>query len=142
MASRPRSSQFGFTLLEAMVSITILATALFATFSWVNVSLQTFVRADRILVGEIATNELLEQLQLTDFSSTKSGDLLYDDLLLVWEARLLESKSGKNNRGMTGYFDHDLYEISIQGIRDSRLTFVHMTHFVVSRRVREPRLEL
>ncbi|MBO6658535.1 MAG: prepilin-type N-terminal cleavage/methylation domain-containing protein [Pseudomonadales bacterium] len=135
-----RSCQ-GFTLLEAMVAIVILTTAMFATYSWVNVSVQMLIRADEVMTQEILLDELVNRLHLIDLERERSGELSLDGLVAEWHAQPLLSREGKNTRGFTGYYDHHLHVVDILVKRNDQKVAEYSTRLGTYHRVREPRLE-
>ena len=136
-----RNSQSGFTLVEAMVSIVILTMSLVATYSWVNVSIQMLLRSDEVMTQELLIGNLTEELELIDLDQVNRGAMSLEDLRLEWEAIPLESKSGVNNRGMIGYYDHTLYDVEINVFRSAMPVAAYVVRRVTSRRVRDPRRE-
>jgi hypothetical protein len=134
-----RSSQLGFTLVEAMVSIIILTMSLVATYSWVDVSIEMLLRSDEVMTQELLIGDLTEELGLVDLDEINRGEMSLEDLRLEWEAVRIENKSGLNNRGFVGYYDHTLYEIEINVFRAAVPVSAYVTRRVTSRRVRGPR---
>jgi prepilin-type N-terminal cleavage/methylation domain-containing protein len=134
--------QRGFTLLEAMVATVVLTMSLFATYSWVDVSIQMLIRSDEVMTQELLVSDFLEELDLIDLQKTQDGTLAREDLRLEWLATPIETKSGVNNRGIRGYWDHTLYRVEISIYRSSQLIASFDTRQVSSDQVREPRYEL
>ncbi|MBO6702761.1 MAG: prepilin-type N-terminal cleavage/methylation domain-containing protein [Pseudomonadales bacterium] len=132
-----KTNQLGFTLLEAMVAIVILSMSLFATYSWINVSIQTLQRSSEVLTEEVLINEVLDRLVIHGDQDV-GGRLYKGDQSLEWEKILVEKKQGKNNIGSTSFHDHTLYDIKITLKKDQRKTVVHQTRLVESVQVREP----
>lgn len=134
--------QGGFTLLEAMVAIIILSTTMFAIYSWVNVSIQTLVRAESVLEQELLIEELLEELRMTNLDKLREGSVASGHLSLHWSAIPNESRSSFNDQGARGLYDHTLYDISIDVVRSNEFVAGHVTRIVTSERVRDPIFEL
>lgn len=137
-----KNKERGFTLIEAMVAIIILSSSLFATFSWVNVGIETLVRAENTLEQEVLIDELIEQLYVTNLSDVRKGRLERGVLVLEWQASPVDSRSGVNNRGVRGLYDHTLHELKIDVLRGGNKVGSHRTRMVTSRRVRNPQFEL
>lgn len=131
----------GFTLLEAMVAIVILSTAMFATYSWINVSVQMLVRADEVMTQEVLLDEMLEHIQLTNLYEVSSGEHASGDLVAAWQASTIVEKEGKNTRGITGFYDHSLHRIDIQVSRNDQVVADYSTRFTSYFRARDPQRE-
>ena len=136
-----RFKQKGFTLIEAMVAIVILTMSLFATYSWVNVSIEMLVRSDVVMAQELLVDELLDDLSLAG-PDVMQGEIFRDNLRLVWRADALEVEKGRNNLGSLGYFDHTLFEITADVYSDETLVATYRTRQVRSVQTREPSEEL
>ncbi len=132
------SSQTGFTLVEAMAAIVILTMSLFATYSWINVSIETLIRSDQVLVQELMVADLIDEIDSVNLDERRSGELQRDDYELSWDARLREKKSGKNNLGTQGFYDHTFYDVHIQITRRDQLIAEYVTRKVESELVRFP----
>lgn len=136
-----RFNQRGFTLVEAMVAIVILTMTLLATYSWINVSIEMLIRTDEVLTQELLIDELMEEIYLTDIDSEPSGKLERGEVLVSWDAEPRDVKSSKNQRGITGFYDHTLYDIEVEVYNGTERVASYTTRQVTSRRVRDPRVE-
>lgn len=137
-----RATQSGFSLLEAMVAITVLSSVSFAVFSWVNQSIQMLLRADSVMTQELLVNDLLAEIEVTDLTMTNQGELVRDGLRLYWHSEHLETRQGKTNAGFTGFHDIRLDEISVDVFRDELVVANYTFRVANSRLVRMPRQEL
>lgn len=132
-----KPDQSGFTLLEAMVAIVVLSMSLFATYSWINVSVQILQRSDEIFTQELLVNDFLQEISIQD-SRQAGGTLQRDDMTLVWNKVLKERKEGKNNIGRVGFHDHSMYELEITLRKGGVDVAFYRTRLVESEQVREP----
>ena len=134
--------QAGFTLLEAMVAIIVLSTSLFASYSWIDVSVQSLVRSEQIFVQEMLINELLERLAIVEFEEVDGGDIQIGKYTLVWSAEPVEIRKGVTKTGFEGLYEHTLFDVDVGVVLGGQLVAEHETRFVATKQVREPRYEL
>ena len=134
--------QAGFTLLEAMVAIIVLSTSLFASYSWIDVSVQSLVRSEQIFVQEMLINELLERLAIVEFEEVDGGDIQIGKYTLVWSAEPVEIRKGVTKTGFEGLYEHTLFDVDVGVILGGQLVAEHETRFVATKQVREPEYEL
>lgn len=132
-----KANQTGFTLLEAMVAIVILSMSLFATYAWINISVQTLQRSSETLTEEILVNEFLQMVVISGTHETE-GRLERDGQVLEWRKVSVAKKEGRNNIGSVGFHDHMLFDVEISLKKSDRLTASHVTRLVESVQVREP----
>jgi len=132
----------GFTLLEAMIAIVVVTMGLFATYSWVNVNIQSLVRAEQVVEQEILIEELIEELLVTDLSRIDSGQTETGAQSLRWTAEPIERRSGVNSIGIVGLYDHTLYEVRVAIYSDNIQVGEYSTRLVDSKQVRQPKLPL
>lgn len=81
--------QRGFTLLEAIVALAVLAMAGMALFGWLNSSLVLLKRVDDVYQSIEVVESGLEWLQVLDPHREPSGQLDIDDTLLRWHCKAL-----------------------------------------------------
>ena len=113
MLVKPGAEQ-GFTLLEAIVALVVLATALAALFGLINTDLKSLRRAEAVIASQNVMQEALEQLDLLPLADGATGSMRIGDLPLYWSARLLEPVSvGRTARGGVGAYDHSLYHVDL-----------------------------
>ena len=75
------ASQAGFTLLEAMVAIIVLSMSLFASYSWIDVSVQSLVRSEQMFAQELLLNEFSERLAIVEIQDVRRGDMKIGEYL-------------------------------------------------------------
>lgn len=131
-----KTKSLGFTLLESMAALIVLSMSLFATYSWMSVSIQTLQRSDQVLTEELLVNEFVERL--VSGSIEFDGMLNRGDVSLSWRNVSIEKASGRNNLGNRGYYDHELLELEVEIRVNGKASANHLTRIAVSDRVREP----
>ncbi|MFB2872706.1 PulJ/GspJ family protein [Aeromonas jandaei] len=103
--------QQGFSLLEAIVALTILAGASMALFGWIGGGLRQLNRSEFYIESTPALNSALEYLKFQDLASRPSGDFVSGDHLVHWQAVAIE----KDVAGVQGSnFLLSLYDIELQ----------------------------
>ena len=133
----------GFTLVEAIVALVVLSMSLMATYGWIQLSAEMLIKTDDVNSQQIGLNQLLEELQGTDFSEQTDGEYEYRQLRFNWVAQPYEkTRSGRNGLGRKSSYDHTLYVISIAVFRDVTLVADYRLRLVNSVLVRPPELRL
>ena len=117
MISRPVShnAQRGFSLLEAIVALTIMATSLLALYAWLSTS--TFalgrVRASALSLQDArAAKAVIETINpMTEPAGTRQ----LPPLEIHWTSRpLTEQRTGMSRAGTATQFDFRLYEVDVE----------------------------
>ena len=104
--------QFGFSLLEAIVALTILSTSSIALYSWLGTSLNVLERVDEVYeVSEVLRN-FEAHLSSMNLQSETTESYRINGYEVRWQARLLEPKQ-RARAGVdgSGKFDIGLYGI-------------------------------
>ncbi|MEM0952931.1 MAG: type II secretion system protein [Pseudomonadota bacterium] len=108
------TAEQGFTLLEAIVALVVLASALASLFGLINTDLRSLRRAEAVVSSQNIMQEALEQLQLLPLADDANGIMRIGGVQLRWSARLLEPVSvGRTPRGGVGAYDHSLYQVAL-----------------------------
>lgn len=81
-----RCGQRGFSLLEAMVAMVILASAGWALFSWVNASIVSLRRVEDANARSAATTNALEYLQAVNPMQRPEGEADLGEYRIRWRA--------------------------------------------------------
>ncbi len=106
--------QSGFTLLEAIVALVILSTALAALFGLINTDLNSLRRAEAVVTSQNVVKEAVERLKLMPLSDGATGEMEVGSEAIFWSAQLVEPVTkGSGIRGGLGAYDHSLYELRI-----------------------------
>lgn len=120
--------QQGFSLLEAIVALTILAGASMALFGWIGGSLRQLNRSEFYIESTPALTSALEYLKFQDLASRPSGDFVSGDLSVHWQAVAIE----KDVAGVQGSnFLLSLYDVKLQ-VRKGQQSLSSLTTRVVN----------
>lgn len=85
-----KKQQTGFSLLEAIVALTILAGASMALFGWLGSSLNQLNRAEVYLAADPALRSAMEYLKFQDLEAKPDGEFSSQDVTLTWQASPIE----------------------------------------------------
>ncbi len=110
----------GFSLLEAIVALTIFSSASVALYSWYGTIMIGLVRAEeRLELTEFSRN-VDAYLTTLNLQSESTGVYSANGYSAHWQAALLEPKQeGRNLGGQLGYYRLGLYELKIVIVEDS-----------------------
>ena len=110
----------GFSLLETVVAMTMLATVGMALFGLFNGNLLTWTRAEAVAKQVPAARHAMEMLATVNPVETQAGEFAVDGHRVRWKAKLVEpARRGQSPRGEPGRYELGLYEISFR-IDDGR----------------------
>ncbi|MFB2924679.1 type II secretion system protein [Aeromonas hydrophila] len=120
--------QQGFSLLEAIVALTILAGASMALFGWIGGSLRQLNRSEFYIESTPALISALEYLKFQDLALRPSGDFVSGDLSVHWQAVAIE----KDVAGVQGSnFLLSLYDVELQ-VHKGQQSLSHLKTRVVN----------
>ncbi len=108
-------AQSGFSLLEAIVALTLLAVAGLALFSWINASFDGLLRADTAQARAQAQSNAIAYIQTINPMVRPSGETKLGSLSISWLAKEIAPKvkpSAESPDG-TGNFIVALYDIDV-----------------------------
>lgn len=134
-----RSRQAGFSLLEAIVSLAVLASVGMALFAAMGQSVQMAARAEAARERESALRNALSWMQTVNPALEPEGEQQLGDVVLRWTSEPIEPPRD----AMTGYlraglYSVGLYRVHLQLTRDG-LEFAEMDlRRVGFEQVREP----
>lgn len=111
MVSRLR--QRGFSLLEAIVALTILAAVGMALFAAMHQSVQMVARAERSRVADSALRNAMAWVETINPAETPRGEERLGDVTMRWEAEPVEPPRD----AMTGYMQAGLYQVGLYDVR-------------------------
>lgn len=80
-----KKHQRGFTLLEAVIAMTIFAMGATALYSWVNTNLITLARADQITQRSSAVESAIEYMSMVDPEKAPKGTTEIGNLQIHWQ---------------------------------------------------------
>ena len=129
----------GFSLLEAIVALTILATAGLALFAAMSQSVQMVGRAENARLADSAVRNAVAWMETVNPMQTPQGEQQLGDVTLRWSSELVEPERD----AMTGYLEPGLYrlglyEVRLELSRDGRPLTEASIRRVGYRQVREP----
>ncbi len=109
----------GFTLLEAIVALTIFSSASVALYSWYGTIMIGLVRAEeRLELSEFSQN-VDAHLSTLNLQSESTGVYSSNGYSARWQATLVEPKhEGRNLGGQLGYYRLGLYQLEIVIVDD------------------------
>lgn len=105
--------QQGFSLIEAMVALTILAGATLALFGWINTSLNQLNRAGFYTEASPALISATEYLNTVDLASRPTGTFSSGRVEIEWQATPIEKEVGRTAEQGGGNFLLSLYEVQL-----------------------------
>lgn len=112
----------GFTLLEAVVALTILGFALLGAFGWINGDLIALGRVRELALEEAVVGQALAELEQVDLSQQPEGRLAWQGFTIDWRARAFEEpRQGRSVIGARGAWDLALYEVELEIANGDRL---------------------
>lgn len=112
----------GFTLLEAVVALTILGFVLMGAFTWVGNDLKALGKVRDLALEEAAVQQAIAELEQLDLGVQPSGVLDWNGFRIGWRAELLTPvRQGRTGTGGPGLYDLALYGVEIDIANGSRL---------------------
>lgn len=134
---RPR--QHGFSLLEAVVALTILAAAGLALFAAMTQSMQMVTRADDSQAADAAMRNTLAWVEQLNPMQEPSGEQHFPPWSVSWSAVLIEPA----RPSATGYLQPGLHEVGLYRLdlslwRDGALVRESEVRRIGYRQVRQP----
>ena len=134
-----RQGMRGFSLLEAIVALAILATAGLALFASMSQSVQMVSRAERAREADSAVRNAVAWIETVNPMQTPQGEQELGDVTLRWSAQLVEPERD----AMTGYLQPGLYRLGLYDVhmellRDGEPLTEAVVRRVGYRQVREP----
>lgn len=111
----------GFTLLEAIIAMVVMATSLLALYSWLSSS--TFA-INRVQVQSKALDDAragLAMIETINPMREPSGERSVPPLTIRWNATPITARTtGQSRIGMATQFDFMLYDIAVEVLRENR----------------------
>lgn len=120
-AVRPPSRQAGFSLLEAIVAMTVMAMALLSLYSWLSSSTIALNRVHAQSQALQDARTALAFIETVNPMLQPNGNHKIEDIDVRWSATpVADRRSGRSRAGSVSYFDMGLYQLDVTVIRDSR----------------------
>ena len=102
----------GFTLLEAIVALTIFSAGALTLYGLFNTNLVALQRVRDVTSHLPAVQRATTHLSAINPRHQPEGQLEFDDYAVAWSARLLEPvRQGQNAFGRMGHYEIGLYRI-------------------------------
>ena len=106
------SASAGFTLLEAIVALTIFSAGALTLYGLFNTNLVSLQRSREVTAHLPAARRAVTHLSAIDPRHQPEGRLEFDDYAVVWSTRLLEPvRQGQNASGRMGLYEIGLYRV-------------------------------
>lgn len=135
--------QTGFTLLEAIVALVLIATIGMALFSWLNSS---FISLQRVIAQQdrqMAIRNALGFMENLNPMAQPQGNIELEEHRLTWSAHLIEPiKDGQNITGEIGFYQVGLYVVEVTLHHQNQLLATLSLRQVGYKQVRKPDLGL
>ena len=135
---KARNRQTGFSLLEAIVALTILATSGIALFSWFSVTYDGLIRLQDIQERHQLMDDLHAYFSTLNIQQETSQRMAVNGYVVDWRSQLVEPKQmGRSSAGALGNFDLGLYDVDIVINKDDRFIGEYETRLVGYESVRD-----
>lgn len=109
----PFKRQHGFSLLEAIVALVILAGTCMALFAWINGSLVQLQRAELYVEAGPAVASASQYLRTVDLAKRPSGTFESGNISVDWQASPIESEATRAPYYGGSNFLVSLYNVSL-----------------------------
>ncbi len=131
----------GFTLLEALMSLLLIATIGMASFDWINSSLESLGRVQDHSLRQQAVRNALSFMESVNPMNDPSGEAKMGPYTIYWESRLAEpEKDGVGHPFGISLYRLGLYDTHIKvGINEKEIASFDLRQ-VGYRQVREFRI--
>ncbi len=107
------SHQQGFSLLEAIVALVILAGSCMALFAWINSSLVQLQRAELYVDAGPAIASISQYLKSVDLAQRPEGTFRSGDITVDWAATVIEQDASRPATYGGSNFTLSLYDVKL-----------------------------
>ena len=122
MRSGLKQQQGGFSLLEAIVAMTIMATSLLALYAWLSSNTLALNRSRDSAQALQDARSALAVMELINPMTEPTGRRSLPPLEIKWSSRpITEVRHGMSRSGTATQFDLKLYDMQVDVIRGTRL---------------------
>ena len=129
----------GFTLLEAVVALTILGFVLLGAFTWVGNDLGALGKVRDLALVESAVQQAIAELEQIDLGAQPGGNFDWRGFRIDWSAQALgPTRQGRTTTGALGLHDLALYAVQIDVLRGPRVLGRQELRMVQHVRARRP----
>ena len=134
-----RQTLQGFTLLEAIVAMVLIASAGLALFAWINSSLANLARLESRQQQQDTLHQVLAAIELINPMQQPEGEKTLGLYTLRWTAQPIEEpQEGLNSSGYIGYYQVGLYQLTIDVMRHNQSPLNFSVRQVGYQQVRQP----
>lgn len=132
------SASAGFTLLEAVVALTIFSAGALTLYGLFNTNLIALHRVRAVSAHLPAAQRAVAYLSAVNPRRQENGRLEFDDYAVVWSARLLEPvRQGQNAYGRMGDYEVGLYRVEFTVSEQGRPVGTYRLRLIGYEKVRE-----
>lgn len=115
-----RLAQQGFSLLEAIVALTVMATCLLALYGWLFTSTFSLNRARDSALALQDARAAMALVETVNPMAQPNGSREISSLQVRWKARpLTDRRIGMSRAGTPTQFDFRLYEMNVEVLRNN-----------------------
>jgi len=114
----------GFTLLEMVIAMTLLATVGMATFGWINSNLDSLYRVEQHSLKQRGSRIALGLLASINLMENPEGEKQIGVFVIRWQGHLVEPvQPGESSSGTASLHELALYDVSVRiEVNDQLLT--------------------
>jgi len=125
------NKQGGFTLLEAIVALVILATSSVSIYLWLGTSLDSLGRVNKTIAMAQLTDDLDAYFRTLKLEGETSRTFKLNGYQIDWSARLVEPKRvGLHGSGATSDYELGLYDVDVSISRNQSVVGSFETRLV------------
>ena len=131
-----RTRARGFTLLEAIVALSVVATAITASFALLNFTLSTTNRMQEAVQRGEAIESAAQLVDRMNPFETPEGELALADCVVQWSSQMRgQPRRNTVRAGETGPFEVALFDVKVTGVRQGAEWFAFTAQQVGFRRM-------
>lgn len=110
-----QNSEAGFSVLEAMIAIAILAAGFLPLLILQTKFIEVSRKIEQVDTRSMASYQAAELIRITNLDKTLSGTREFPEFTIVWVAEpAIKDKYVRSSRGRPGRFTVSLYDVSIE----------------------------
>lgn len=133
------NKQQGFSLLEAIVALVLVATTGMALLDWINTNLITLRRVSAVQQRQTAIRNALTFMELVNPLVDPKGQEKFDLFTIRWQAKPLElPKDGISSVGYMSLYQVSLYDTEVSVYADEQRLAQFKVRQVGFKQVRQP----